>query len=816
VPTKHILIFTEHAPPRPDRPASGLAIRHARIAAQLAGRGLDVTCAWPASGDSDAEAPEAGDPGVEYRTFESPADLARWCQRRRPDAFVLGYWELADWLPRQPVMLKVLDYVAPRLLERQFEDRDRLTDDLGELLPLLARCDDVWVGNARQADMMLTLLLLAGHDCRERAPLAVVPIAGRVADDEHPPKHDAPPRTLFHGGRDWPWRQSGRWLDAVRELPDDQWRLDDGSERSGFGTLGDYDTRLRAADAVLELSDDNIERRFSLSFRAVDALCAGRPVICNRFLPLAGPLEQAGAGWSVDTPDELLALLVRLADSPDELRQRGERALALARREFDAESVYGGLAGRLRSRIKTTPEPAARRPLVAAAVAGAGPERPARAWRKAVQETLRDAVHYRLRLPFHRWLGRRLRHRPRPEPGNRAWVITSRRDLFPTNHGAAVKIERTAWGLSFQIETVVLLTDRRDGCWIYRRGEREWRAYPAWMRIWGWPRVINRTRLIARGLPGAETSLYLPLVDRGMHLRLMWLLNRYPVDVVSGEFPACAHPAVWASRLFGTRSLMVEHNVEYRRIADQYDDLSESARLWLKRVEVDLANACDRVITVSERDREMLVDAGVREALIHTIPHGVDLTRFRDAPRFDWRADLGLTPDHLLLVYHGIYSYPPNLEAVQELSNRVLPELARRGVSARVLAIGPEPPDVALPGVTFAGAVDDLAARIKGADLAVVPLRKGGGTRMKILDYFAAGVPVISTAKGMEGLPIEPDRHLRMVEDPDDIAAAIIELQRDPKRARGLAEQAGAWVGALDWRAIAARYVELVDALPSD
>ncbi|MGB0514832.1 MAG: glycosyltransferase, partial [Wenzhouxiangellaceae bacterium] len=459
---------------------------------------------------------------------------------------------------------------------------------------------------------------------------------------------------------------------------------------------------------------------------------------------------------------ELRRLLTRLASTPDELRRRGEQALTLARREFDADRIYGDLADRLRTLARRSHDRATRRPLVGAATSGSAAASRGSAWKQALKETAVEAMHHRLRLPVDHWLRRRLRQRPQPVPNHCAWVITSRRDLFPTNHGAAVKIERTAWGLSFQVETVVLLTDRRDGYWIYRRGEREWRSFPVWMRIWGWPRAVNRARLIMRGLPASQTSLYLPLVDRGMHLRLMWLLSRYPVEVVSGEFPACAHPAVWARRLFGTKSVMVEHNVEFQRIADQCPELDEAARLWLKRVEVDLANACDQVITVSDRDRELLADAGVREGLIHTIPHGVDLTKFRDAAAFDWRTELGLTPEVVLLVYHGIYSYPPNLEAVEELSNRVLPALAQRGLKAQVLAIGPEPPNESLPGVTFTGPVDDLAARIKGADLAVMPLRKGGGTRMKILDYFAAGVPVISTAKGMEGLPIEPGRHLRV------------------------------------------------------
>jgi glycosyltransferase involved in cell wall biosynthesis len=114
--------------------------------------------------------------------------------------------------------------------------------------------------------------------------------------------------------------------------------------------------------------------------------------------------------------------------------------------------------------------------------------------------------------------------------------------------------------------------------------------------------------------------------------------------------------------------------------------------------------------------------------------------------------------------------------------------------------------------VVFAGAVDDLAGHLKGGDVAVVPLRSGGGTRMKILDDFAAGVPVVTTAKGMEGLPVEDGRHLRIVEAPEDMAEVVAGLLADAGARQALADAAAEWVARYDWREIARRTAESVRA----
>lgn len=783
------------------------------MARALASRGLRVTFAWPEPLES-AQTVHGAVEDFDCLRLKSVGTLDAWLGRNEEAVVVLGYWELCKWLPRGMNQPLVLDYVAPRLLETQFEDPERLGDQAGALIQLLSRCDEVWTGNSRQSDLMLPWMMLAGHDCRYGVPVRCVPIAGAMAREAGAKTREGA-LTLFHGGRDWPWRDSSAWLDMLRK--EGPWRLIDASERAGLTGHAQYLERLGASDLALELGDDNTERRYSQSFRMIDALCAGVPVICNDFLPLAKQVERHECGWTIGRPEELPRLLESIAGDRVELARRAANAHRLARSQFDAEKVYAGLADPLAALAGRSIQDR-RTPLIEAWVPASSSDRPgiAKAFRQYLSVWMNQTVRLsqRIRRPWQNSLSKRMADRPMPDGDRCCWVMLSRSDVFPADHGAAVKIERTAWGLSFHVAEVILLTDRRDGYWIYRRGEREFHRFPLWPRLAGWPRAVNMIRVLARGVPFSNAFLYLPWVDRGMQFRLMWLMRRHPVEVVQAEFPAYARPAVWASRLFGTLSLMVEHNVEFQRIADQEPELGESARQRLKRLEVDLANACDKVITVSNRDRRDLVSAGVRDALVHVVPHGVDLDRFKNADPIDLRASFGIPTGHAVIVYHGIYSYPPNLEAVEELAHGLLPRLKRAGRPASVVAFGPQPPEKQLPGVVFAGSVDNLAGHLKGGDIAVIPLRQGGGTRMKILDDFAARVPVVTTQKGMEGIDVQHGKHLLVVDDPDEMADAVAALLADSDARQALVEAAAQWVSGFDWREIARAYVELVRGAP--
>lgn len=401
------------------------------------------------------------------------------------------------------------------------------------------------------------------------------------------------------------------------------------------------------------------------------------------------------------------------------------------------------------------------------------------------------------------------RFRMRPASG-RVAVLVTRTDIEPANHGAAVKIQQVAAALSRRLDAVFVVTGDRRHYLEWRDGRRVRRRFPAWLRWLSPPRQWVIARLLLRGFPVSNLFLYYPLADGSYSRRALWLGRRYRVVLWQAEFPAYAVACLRGQAVFGGATVLAEHNVEYDRIREQVPGLGERRYALLRYWELRLCRACDRVVCVSGRDRDRLAADGVPPGRITVIPHGVDLAAFRDAAPADVRGRYGLPPDCRVLVYHGTYRYPPNLEAMRFLAGVVLPRLGRDGQSYRALAVGLHPPSEPLsPELVFTGPVDDLPAVLKAADMAVVPLRQGGGTRMKVLDYFAAGIPVISTAKGVEGLSVTEGREYMAAEEAEDFVAAIESLSGNPERARALVDAGAAFVRDLDWQAIGDRYLAL-------
>jgi glycosyltransferase involved in cell wall biosynthesis len=102
--------------------------------------------------------------------------------------------------------------------------------------------------------------------------------------------------------------------------------------------------------------------------------------------------------------------------------------------------------------------------------------------------------------------------------------------------------------------------------------------------------------------------------------------------------------------------------------------------------------------------------------------------------------------------------------------------------------------------------VEEVGPWLRAADLSVVPLVDGGGTRMKIIDCFAARLPVISTSKGIEGIPVVPGKHALVLDDWDAVMTAVIELLEQPQKAAELAQEGRSLAESMDWDAAAEKY----------
>jgi glycosyltransferase involved in cell wall biosynthesis len=217
--------------------------------------------------------------------------------------------------------------------------------------------------------------------------------------------------------------------------------------------------------------------------------------------------------------------------------------------------------------------------------------------------------------------------------------------------------------------------------------------------------------------------------------------------------------------------------------------------------DLDEAAAYDRVLSAFAPFFDGRCAASAREAeamgerhgvVVEHIPNAVELHAASDRPRRPARDGA------LRLLFVGNLTYPPNAEAAGVLVEAIVPEVRRRlrvGVKATLVgAHAPELARLAGPDVELTGFVSDLGPIYADADAVVVPLAAGGGTRLKLLEAFAYGVPVVASRVAASGLAVTHGRHLLLADDPADAAAAIEALRSDPALAASLTSEARALV----------------------
>jgi glycosyltransferase involved in cell wall biosynthesis len=207
------------------------------------------------------------------------------------------------------------------------------------------------------------------------------------------------------------------------------------------------------------------------------------------------------------------------------------------------------------------------------------------------------------------------------------------------------------------------------------------------------------------------------------------------------------------------------------------------AVLW-RRLQTQISNRVDAVVVTSQLDASRLAaNAG---APVLVVPNGAD-DPGPEVPR-PARGKHAAT-----VVFFGLLTYPPNVDAAVFLAERVAPELRRRLPDLRVRFVGRASDRVkalhAPPEVEVTGFVEDLGAELAGADLALVPLRYGGGTRIKILDAWAHGLPVVATTVAAEGLEVDPGADILLADSPEALADACVKVLSDPALAASLAQQ---------------------------
>ena len=264
---------------------------------------------------------------------------------------------------------------------------------------------------------------------------------------------------------------------------------------------------------------------------------------------------------------------------------------------------------------------------------------------------------------------------------------------------------------------------------------------------------------------------------------------------------------------FGVPVVLFQHNVEAEIWRRHAEVASNPVSRWyfglqharMAHYERAACRAADHVVAVSEHDARIFRERyGVTS--VSDVPTGVDIQYFDPAP-FAARV-----PGRL--VFTGSMDWMPNADGITWFTEQVWPRVRAAKPDATFTVVGRNPPAavqaLATPGsgIEVTGSVPDVRPYLGAGSAFVVPLRIGGGTRLKIYEAMAMECPIVSTTVGAEGLPVKHEEHLRLADEAADFAAQCVELLDRTELAHAMAQRAARYVrDNFGWDAVADHFV---------
>jgi glycosyltransferase involved in cell wall biosynthesis len=282
-------------------------------------------------------------------------------------------------------------------------------------------------------------------------------------------------------------------------------------------------------------------------------------------------------------------------------------------------------------------------------------------------------------------------------------------------------------------------------------------------------------------------------------------------DVAVCDFLSASLNFPRASR---TPVVLFQHNVEsvlWQRQAAHEPNLVRRLAFSIEagkmaRYEPAAVRRFAHVIAVSDRDRDVMA-AMTDPSRISVVPTGVDVGRFRDAA--------ATPPAGPLVMFLGSMDWEANVDAVSYFCADIWPRVraAVPGAHLRVVGRNPDARVQVLrsESVEITGTVPSVVEHLQQAAVVVVPLRVGGGTRLKIFEAMAAGRAVVSTSIGAEGLDVTDGHDVLLADDARQFETAVIDLLQHPDRRRRIASAAAETAARHDWPAVAAAFDAVLD-----
>ena len=291
---------------------------------------------------------------------------------------------------------------------------------------------------------------------------------------------------------------------------------------------------------------------------------------------------------------------------------------------------------------------------------------------------------------------------------------------------------------------------------------------------------------ILRGLIGPTPLNVLNYTSEKVIAALDLILSEQSFDVIQIE---SMHLIAYAQHIRKvaprTRLILDWHNIESEILARYAENDANPLRAFYakrtsvlsRHIEAELLDLCDAHTVCSEREREVLLSRapGTR---IEVVGNGVDCEFFA--------GDTAQGGEKRDVLFMGRMDYHANIDAAVYFVKTTWPLIHARRPDLRLVIVGAQPPQqvraLASDSVVVTGTVDDVRPYYHSALISVVPLRVGGGTRLKVLEAMAAGTPLVSTTLGAEGLAVTHGKDILIADSPEAMAEAVVSMQDSPQR----------------------------------
>ncbi len=380
--------------------------------------------------------------------------------------------------------------------------------------------------------------------------------------------------------------------------------------------------------------------------------------------------------------------------------------------------------------------------------------------------------------------------------------------VLPVKDGPARRVLELSRGLTEAGVSVVLLHAGKtkvteDGLQVV--------GYPAFENL-----PLTKNFLWSRALD-AYLASWNPILGH----YLIRLIQRMDVDILQIEGPMSLITSGLFQTLYSRLPIVYDaHNVE--SIACRFS--SRIPWLWpyVNFIEREVTKHSDTILCVSKLDKAIMCNLySVSPSKVFVIPNGVRIFRDETDSYSRIRRKLGLATDAKIILFHGLLAWRPNFEAARTIIDSIALDFQTESHQTVFLIAGAHPPTELLnrarkrPNVRVLGYVPKIEEYINAADVCIAPMMSGSGTKLKILEYLAAGKPVIATRKAVEGMEIRDGVEALLLDDTGEEFTNAIKLALTKQLPEGLEDNAKAFARLFEWSNAGQRLNKIYESITS-